>query len=333
MTNPAYINDRLVEWGDQVFEPPLRKARQKKDQHTSLWLSAYHAWKGVESSHRGTLIREQIERTISKAPEVMVKITSKKNAGKGMKAIANHLSYISRNGKLELETDQGELIIGKGALKDLFADWQNDATGSVIPQVCEERLATNLIFSMPKGTPSKELHDCVRSVLHEEIRGRYAFVFALHEDTDHVHAHVCVKRAALKRGPLFALKKADLARWRERFASHLRDHGIEANATPRRTRGVTKESLPLEIYHLAQAGRQKQIQKRPIAVATEGLFERERAVWGNIGSALKTSSATDDQRLAKDIEVFAREVFKAPKINPVMDIPRDGSTRDFGAKR
>jgi hypothetical protein len=316
MTNPTYINDRLVEWGDQVFEPPLRKARPKKDQHTSLWLSAYHAWKGVEPGHRGTLIREQIERTITKAPEVMVKITSKKNAGKGMKAIANHLSYISRNGKLELETDQGELIIGKGALKDLFSDWQTDATGSVIPEESHERLATNLMFSMPKGTPSKELHDCVRSVLHEELQGRYAFVFALHEDTDHVHAHVCVKRAALKRGPLFALKKADLARWRERFASHLRDHGIEANATPRRTRGVTKESLPLEIYHLAQAGRQKQLQKRPIAVATEGLFEKQRAAWSSIGATLKASSTNNDQILASDIELFIKETFENLSIHP-----------------
>ena len=329
MTNPTYINDRLVEWGDQVFEPPLRKARPKKDQHTSLWLSAYHAWKGVEPGHRGTLIREQIERTISKAPEVMVKITSKKNAGKGMKAIANHLSYISRNGKLELETDQGELIIGKGALKDLFSDWQNDATGSVIPQVCEERLATNLMFSMPKGTPSKELHDCVRSVLHEEIQGRYAFVFALHEDTDHVHAHVCVKRAALKRGPLFALKKADLARWRERFASHLRDHGIGANATPRRTRGVSKESLPLEIYHLAQAGRQKQILKRPIAVATENFFEREKVAWGNMGTALKNSLLSSDQALAVGIESFAKEVFQGPtlKSNLSLDASQESTPK------
>ena len=325
MSNPIYINDRLVEWGDQIFEPPIRKIRPKKERQTSLWLSAYQSWRGVEASNRGLLIREQIERTVSKAPEVMVKITSKKNAGKGMLPIRNHLSYISRNGKLELETDQGDIIIGKTALEDLFSDWQTSATGSVIPEQSNERLATNLIFSMPKGTPSKELQDCVRNLLHEEIQGRYAFVFALHEDTDHVHAHVCVKRAALKRGPLFALKKADLARWRERFASHLRDHGIEANATPRRTRGVTKESLPLEIYHLTQAGRQNHLQKRPIAVATEGLFKRQKAAWDNIATTLKTSPLPKDYDLSKMVEAFTKGVFAQTPSQPdrLRDIPLD----------
>ena len=41
--------------------------------------------------------------------------------------------------------------------------------------------------------------------------------------------------------PTTAPRKADLAEWRERFARELRGRGIQAEATPRRSRGITQK--------------------------------------------------------------------------------------------
>lgn len=317
--NEYYVDDRLVEWGDELFEPPLKNTR-KTNQDKQLWLLAYVAWSSVERERRGQLIREQITRTIKRAPEVMVKITSKKGAGQGMLAIINHLSYISRNGKLELETDQGEILDGKGDLKAFLIDWQTGSNGSAISNegVTGKRDAINIMFSMPAGTPAKEVKDSVRAVLEEEIGGKFSYVFALHEDTDHAHVHVCIKRTPIARGPLFALRKNDLARWRERFATHLRERGIEANATPRRTRGVTKDPIALDLYHLSQAGRAKSATKPALAMSDPAsapqLFARERSAWDGLRASLQSSITPADQLLANAVESFKRQMFKVPDV-------------------
>ena len=48
---------------------------------------------------------EQISRTVRRAPEVMVKVTG---GATRLGAVAAHLSYISRKGELEIETDEGD---------------------------------------------------------------------------------------------------------------------------------------------------------------------------------------------------------------------------------
>ena len=62
---------------------------------------------------------EQILRTVRRTPEVMVKVT-----GGGIRrgALAAHLSYISRKGQLEIETDEGERV-DKKAQQRLLRDW------------------------------------------------------------------------------------------------------------------------------------------------------------------------------------------------------------------
>ncbi len=50
---------------------------------------------------------DQISRTVSRIPEVMVKVTG---GGTRRGAVAAHFAYISRRGDLEIETDEGERI-------------------------------------------------------------------------------------------------------------------------------------------------------------------------------------------------------------------------------
>src|ERR1700724_2465407 len=64
---------------------------------------------------------ELITRTVRRTPEVMVKVLSR--GGQDLKAIGRHLGYLNRGGKLEIETDDGQHLWGKGVEKKLLADW------------------------------------------------------------------------------------------------------------------------------------------------------------------------------------------------------------------
>ena len=74
--------------------------------------------------HLSPAVVEQIVRTASRAPEVMVKVLGGANSTRG--AIA-HLKYIDRQGKLEIETDEGSRPKGKGVEAELVADWDLEA--------------------------------------------------------------------------------------------------------------------------------------------------------------------------------------------------------------
>src|SRR5215472_8055471 len=67
---------------------------------------------------------ELISRTVHRAPEVMVKVLT--HGGKDLKSVQRHLAYLNRNGELEIETDEGERVTGKGLQKDLLEDWDLD---------------------------------------------------------------------------------------------------------------------------------------------------------------------------------------------------------------
>ena len=76
-----------------------------------------------------------------------------------------------------------------------------------------------------------------------------AYVFAAHDDEAHPHVHQSLQ----VRGPdgrRLNPRRQDLRRWRERFAEQLRAHGVEANATARRTRGVTQRYPNQGVAHM-----------------------------------------------------------------------------------
>jgi hypothetical protein len=63
---------------------------------------------------------DQIGRTVSGAPEVMVKVSG---GGKSAAAVKAHLSYIDRHGKLEVHTDRGEILQSKAVAQHLTDVW------------------------------------------------------------------------------------------------------------------------------------------------------------------------------------------------------------------
>lgn len=95
---------------------------------------------------------------------------------------------------------------------------------------------------------------------------RYAFV--LHTDEAHPHVHATIK-AVSEQGVRLHIKKATLREWRREFARHLREQGIEANATDRAVRGESRTSKLDRIYRAGRRGASTHSRERVEAVAGE----------------------------------------------------------------
>ena len=183
----------------------------------------------------GGITKNKLIKAVRKVPEVMVKISG---GGKNMAHIKAHIDYISRNGEVDLEDENGDIHKGREELADVKKAWATDGVG--IPEESDKRKeAFNIIFSMPVGTDRKFVKDAVRAFAADEFTN-HQYVFASHEDEEHSHVHLCVK-AADQYGVRLNPRKPDLQLWRELFVEKLHDVGIEANATPRWSRGVVQK--------------------------------------------------------------------------------------------
>src|SRR4051812_12636255 len=125
MSGPDDIDGVLVQWGDRLFYPGNRATKDRP-------LPRLH---GGGALGRAAAVRAHIEATVvRRAPQVMVKVTG---GGRGMKAIAAHFRYISKNGRLEMEDELGNVERGKTAVQNLAEDWRFG--GSLIEDVSSRR--------------------------------------------------------------------------------------------------------------------------------------------------------------------------------------------------
>ena len=93
----ATIDGVLVQWGERLFYPGVRIVHSRTPRLGPL-------------ASKAAMIRSRIEATVRRAPQVMVKVTG---GGRGMKAIAAHFRYISKNGRLPIEDDRGIVEQGR----------------------------------------------------------------------------------------------------------------------------------------------------------------------------------------------------------------------------
>ncbi len=215
---------------------------------------------------------EQIRRTVQRVPEVVVKVLPR--ASNDLKAAGKHLDYISRYGKLELETDDGERVHGRIG-KALLEEWDLDVDdvrrqGELAGTKGRKppKLIHKLMFSMPPGTPPDKVLAAVRNFAREEFWGQHRYAFALHTDEEHPHVHLVLK-AVSEQGVRLNIRKATLRHWRSEFARNLRLLGVPANATERAVRGQSRKAMKDGIYRAGRRGESTYIRAQAEAVASE----------------------------------------------------------------
>lgn len=260
-----------------------------------------------------------------KQPEVMVKITRRKsNTSNGLKGIRNHLDYISRNGEVEVENQDGEKLNGKKALRNQTKDWQKLG----IPEKGKHREALNIVLSMPAGTPPQAVKDAAREFAAEQFQG-HQYAFALHTDSErpdepaHPHVHLCVLIRD-EYGQRLNPRKNDLFEWRLRFAEKMREQGVPCAATRRQHRGVTiKENSTLKA--MQKRGHVGQVHKRQAQELIEALQNSKRPVHLFMKEAVQTRADIVDtyKQISKELykgghkiearllSKFAKEVINA----------------------
>lgn len=230
----------LAEWDDRLFniaDVRRRKGRIERGPTGLTKPSCQPLANPLSLDIRANRMRKTLLAVTRRVPEVMVKISG---GGKGMRQINAHLSYISRNGRIALEDQEGTTTGDRRELVALSESWQNG--GFPIPIDGPVREAFNIVLSMPEGTDEVALLRAARDFAAKTF-ANHQYAMALHTfDTDpdpmparHPHVHLVVKARGLD-GARLNPRRADLQAWRETFARALGEHGIEAVATPRRLR-------------------------------------------------------------------------------------------------
>ncbi|MGM9484881.1 relaxase/mobilization nuclease domain-containing protein [Roseateles sp. NT4] len=294
MAKGVNIDGVLVTWGDRLFYPGNRMVKGAPPPKLT----------GDALRRHAAVIRSRIEATvIRRAPQAMVKVTG---GGRGMRAVAAHFRYISKNGRLGIEDDRGETIKGAHAVRDLTDDWRY--SGGLIPEEAADggrREAFNVMLSMPRGTDPLAVERAAREFARIELTG-HKYVMVLHDHQANPHVHISV-RAEGRDGRRLNPRKADLHRWRETFAEQLRELGIDAEASRQTVRGINRRPQALWRVKALEEGR---LVSKRVDTGSRGepLDEQSEAwrTWRNLGLALARSSDPSDLRLAGAIERFVR---------------------------
>jgi hypothetical protein len=241
------------------------------------------------------------------AKEVLVKISG---GGRDADGVQAHFEYIDRHGKLDIETDHGEVLHGKTAATELINDWALDY--GAVPGAPHSRSkvgadgkrrtprqAFNIVLSMPAGTPPQKVLQAVKKFAREEFAHQHRYAMALHAEEKekhgmHPHVHLVVKAEHEYDGSRLNPRKADLQRWRERFAAYLTELGVAATATRREDRGFVKTHKKTSIYRAAH---------------------RKPTNPGTLGQAATVNTAAGDSRfMRKKLEAVKRELRTTGKV-------------------
>lgn len=193
---------------------------------------AYNNQKGVYKSRlKSVVARTKIPE--KKQTEVVIKITG---ASRNYESLKAHLKYISRNGKVLVESSEGCRFLGKDDFKILSESFNsNDAIPSEKyikdNNLKEQREAFHIVFSMKdfQYAPSNKIKQAAMAAVSKMYPNNY-FCIAIHNDTDNPHCHLVLKAKDFK-GKRINPRKSDLARMRISFANELMKLGVEAKAT------------------------------------------------------------------------------------------------------
>jgi len=309
MTTPLVpIDETLDEWGSRLFNLAPAAVPRSPTRTTAAFSSRTGATGSrlTTPQARAAAVRQKLRDLLRRAPQVMVKLA---RAPKGMRGIVNNLTYISRQGQLDLEDEDGQLISGKEALEDVQAEWEHG--GTPIPAQSRARDAFHLVLPMPQGTDPLGVQRAVRDFARREFPiHQYAMV--LHTfDTDpdpnpsvHPHVHLTVKAVSFE-GTRLNPRKPDLQHWREGFAEALREHGIEATTTSRLHRTTQERWTVRHLRQVETTGKKLDRQKR--TTARPGRAEEVMRNYEQVMKTLARSDRGEDRQLAADLVRYLGE--------------------------
>ncbi len=267
---------------------------------------------------------EQIRRTVRRTPEVMVKVTG---GGTNSGTVAAHFTYISRRGKLEIETDEGERIAATDEQRTFLAAWHLELSAGQYrgprdrrTDARETKLVYKIVLSMPAPTPPQKVLAAARSFAREKFGVRHRYAMALHAHQAHPHVHLVVK-AEDEYGRRLHIDKPMLREWREDFARFMREQGIAANATARTIRGRNKGKAREGAFRAQRRGNSTAIRTKVTKIATElanngryseparaKLIETRNAVIANWMKIADTLDRQGEVILAGDVRCFAKHL-------------------------
>lgn len=273
------------------------------------------------SSHGVEPFLRQVRRVASKAPEVVVRITG---GAKGRGHVNDHLAYITRNGKLEAIDEQGDRILGRAAVRELATAWMDGAPKEGVRRAPDTR---NVMLSMPPGHDPGLVLRAVRTFADKAFGDERQYVMVLHTDQQHPHVHLTLKTRGFD-GRNLHPRKADLQAWREGFAHELRQLGVTAEATPRRSRGVVRKPKSQAVLHMERdyrAGKKGRAPATQLAKYAEAVREitgqdapkvrpwelkiaerqaKIRSAWIKTAAVLDKHPSEDARKLAEEIREF-----------------------------
>ncbi|GGE97449.1 relaxase/mobilization nuclease domain-containing protein [Sphingomonas prati] len=311
-----------IEFLDTTWHPPAGGKSTGSKGKLNLGTGSKAGRAGGGGGSVAASARAKLQRVTGKAPEVMVKVSGRQRGGGHTAA---HLEYIGRHGKLEVETHDGEKIESVLELRELAKEWESDEAAS---RRREPLTSVSLVLSMPPGTDPDTVYRAARAFAQTEFE-RFPYAMALHTDADHPHVHLTVA-ARGEGGERFNPRKDDLAGWRESFARELRARGVEAEATPRRARGVIQktERTPVrKIRERAEAGAaelprvlqssraeaeamltERPAQPRPWEVKAIVRQSEVRASYERAATVLDASDDPADRKLAQQTRAFVESM-------------------------
>jgi len=163
---------------------------------------------------------------IAKTSQAVVKVIGYTHSQKSLK---RQIDYISRNGEEPLENEVGMPSGGDDIADQVVDDWGNKAEPQPSKNGKPDRISMHLMIAMPYGTDVEAFKEIARE-WGEQAFGNRQYVFAVHNDKQHPHAHFLV---ALRddNGKKLNPRKADLQAWRESFAEIRTEKGYPTAAT------------------------------------------------------------------------------------------------------
>lgn len=295
---------------EEAVRPPVRQRRARLTDPPDQ----------IARSRPDMTPRARLDRIARRVPEVMVKITGRTRDGGHLQ---NHLAYIGRNGKLPLEGRDGERIQSRAEVGRLVGDWMAEVEADPRRRK-DSAVSLSIVLSMPPGTDPFRMHDASRAFADQMFGDSHPYVFAFHTDERHPHVHLTVRTLGHD-GHKLNPRKADLEQWRQAFAAALRDRGLEAEATPRRTRGIVRKAelgvLPRIRSRFSQG--QGEPPNVDVAAVREALDKARKTPWVEAGRArqadvrryfaaqalaLSRSDRDEDRELGAALAAFVKDM-------------------------